>query len=182
MVIGRKVSKLVNIGCLLPKRLWNYKLDNDEVYEVQIFCSVYDFLTSTSKSHGTRCSVCLFSQPVILSFKLSVPILTKCSHFNYYVIWYCLFVGYWFVIVFPQKMLSRNCEEWPSRLTLCDRTGRFPIQFPQVARLGLGTQPHFEVPGDLWVEPWMMQWLTSSEWDCPLDNGSKLPVGKPNNG
>ena len=60
------------------------------------------------------------------------------------------------------------------------RTGRFPIQNPLDARLGLGTQLRYEVPGDLWVEHVKTQWLTSGEWGCPLNNGLKLGVGQPN--
>ena len=32
------------------------------------------------------------------------------------------------------------------------RTGRFPVQTPVGAWPGLGTQPHYEAPGDPWVE------------------------------
>ena len=32
------------------------------------------------------------------------------------------------------------------------RIGRFPIQTQLGARLGLGSQPHYEAPGDLRVE------------------------------
>ena len=46
--------------------------------------------------------------------------------------------------------------------------------------LGLGTQPHYKAPSDLWVKHVRMQWLTSDEWDCPLDNRPKLAMGQPN--
>ena len=32
------------------------------------------------------------------------------------------------------------------------RIGRFPVQTPLGAQLGLGTQPRYKAPGDLWVE------------------------------
>ena len=32
------------------------------------------------------------------------------------------------------------------------RIGRFPVQTPLGARPGLGTQPHYEAPGDLRIE------------------------------
>ena len=32
------------------------------------------------------------------------------------------------------------------------RIGRFPVQIPLDARPGLGTQPRFEAPSDLWVK------------------------------
>ena len=51
---------------------------------------------------------------------------------------------------------------------------------PLGARLGLGTQTPYEVPGDFWVEIAKTQWLTSAEWGYPLDNGPKMAVGQPN--
>ena len=51
---------------------------------------------------------------------------------------------------------------------------------PLGALLGLESQPCYEAPGDLWVENVKPQWLTSSEWGCPLDNGPKLAMGQPN--
>ena len=57
----------------------------------------------------------------------------------------------------------------------------FPaIQTPLSARPGLKTQPCYEAPGDLRVEIAKTQWLTSGEWDCPLDNGPKLAMEQPN--
>ena len=51
---------------------------------------------------------------------------------------------------------------------------------PLGAQSGLGTQPRYEAPGDLLVENVKMQWLTSDEWGCLLENGPKLVVGQPN--
>ena len=61
---------------------------------------------------------------------------------------------------------------------LCDHLR--DVQTPLGARLGLGTQPRYEPPCDLRAEIVQTQWLTSSEWGCPLYNCSKLAVGQPN--
>ena len=50
-------------------------------------------------------------------------------------------------------------SEWPSE-GIVIRTGRFLVQNPLCARPGLGTQPGYEVPGDLWVELAKMQQST----------------------
>ena len=43
---------------------------------------------------------------------------------------------------------------------------------------GLWSQPCYEAPGDILVENVKVQWLTSGEWDCPLENGPKLAMGQ----
>ena len=41
-----------------------------------------------------------------------------------------------------------NCK----KQVVAIRTGRFPVQIPLGARLGLGTQPHYQAPGYLRVK------------------------------
>ena len=55
--------------------------------------------------------------------------------------------------------------------------GRFQVQTPPDALPDWGTQLHYKAPTDLQVKNVKTQWLTSGEWDCPLDNGSKLMWG-----
>ena len=53
--------------------------------------------------------------------------------------------GYW--------EYETSAEEAVSRVVVVIvRIGRFPVQTPLGARPGLGTQPRYEVPGDLRVE------------------------------
>ena len=54
----------------------------------------------------------------------------------------------------------------------------FLVQTPLGTRPGLGTQPHYEAPGDLQVEIAKTQWLTSGWWGC--QNGPKPAVGQSN--
>ena len=39
---------------------------------------------------------------------------------------------------------------------------------------------YVKAPRDLWVEIAKAQWLTSGEWECPLDNDPKLAMVQPN--
>ena len=56
-----------------------------------------------------------------------------------------------FTITITYKILFKHLQ-WPSGLRCCDKCGRFPVQTPLGARPGLGTEPRYEVPGDLRVE------------------------------
>ena len=47
--------------------------------------------------------------------------------------------------------------EWPSGLRRCNKNWKVPGSNPLGARPGLGTQPHYEAPGDLRVEYVQMQ-------------------------
>ena len=60
------------------------------------------------------------------------------------------------------------------------RIGRFPVQTPLGARLGLGTQPRYEAPGDLWVEIVENAVINIRLVRLSLENGPKLAVGQPN--
>ena len=60
------------------------------------------------------------------------------------------------------------------------RIGRFPVQTPLGARLGLGTQPCYEAPGDLWVEIVENAVINIGLVRLSLENGPKLAVGQPN--
>ena len=55
--------------------------------------------------------------------------------------------------------------------------GRNPVQTPLGALLDLGTLPHYNAPGDHWIEVVKRQWLTSSEGSSLPDNGPKLAMG-----
>ena len=55
---------------------------------------------------------------------------------------------------------------------------KFPVQAPFDASASLGTQPHYMAACYIQVENWgKKKWLRLGEWDCPLDNGSKLLMG-----
>ena len=54
------------------------------------------------------------------------------------------------------------------------------VQTPRGSRLGLGTQPSYKAPTERRVQYVKTQWLTSVEWDYPLDNDPKLATGQPN--
>ena len=48
------------------------------------------------------------------------------------------------------------------------------------AQPGLGTQRCYKATSDLKVKIYKMQWLTSSEWGCSLNDSLKLVMGQPN--
>ena len=60
------------------------------------------------------------------------------------------------------------------------RIGRFLVQTPLGTRLGLGTQPRYEAPGDLWVEIVENAVINIRLVRLSLENGPKLAVGQPN--
>ena len=60
------------------------------------------------------------------------------------------------------------------------RIGRFLVQTPLGARPGLGTQPRYEAPGDLWVEIVENAVIKIRLVRLSLENGPKLAVGQPN--
>ena len=51
---------------------------------------------------------------------------------------------------------------------------------PKGAQPDLGTQPWYMAPVDPQMEIIKMQWLTSGEWGCPLNNNPTLAMGQPN--
>ena len=51
-------------------------------------------------------------------------------------------------------------EGWPSGLPIWEPIWNFPTETPLGAWPSLGTQPRYEVPGNLWDEIWEAQWLT----------------------
>ena len=53
-----------------------------------------------------------------------------------------------------------------------------PVSNPIGAWPGLGTQPCYKAPCDVWVEIVKLQWLTLGWWGCPLVNAPKLAVGQ----
>ena len=42
--------------------------------------------------------------------------------------------------------------KWSSGLSVAIKIGRLPVQTPPGARPGLGNQPRYEAPSDLWLE------------------------------
>ena len=58
---------------------------------------------------------------------------------------------------------------------------KFPFHTPQGAWQGLGIQPGYKSPNDLWVEvvKKKTQWLISDEWGCPLNKGPNLVLEQP---
>ena len=46
-------------------------------------------------------------------------------------------------------------------------TGRLVFQPQSGAWLGIGTQPCYKAPDDLWVKIAETQWLISGDWGCP---------------
>ena len=59
------------------------------------------------------------------------------------------------------------------------RIVRFPVQTLPGAQPSSRAQPRYETPRDLQVEINETQWLTSTEWGCPLKNGPKVALGQP---
>lgn len=59
------------------------------------------------------------------------------------------------------------------------RNERFLVQNTGGAWPGVKTHPFYKAPSDLHVKIFETQWLTSSEWDWPLDKGPKLAVRHP---
>ena len=57
------------------------------------------------------------------------------------------------------------------------RIEKFPVQTPLDTRLGLRTQPRYEIAGDILIEYVRTQWLTSGEWDCPSIMAQSWPWG-----
>ena len=73
----------------------------------------------------------------------------------------------WSHFLLPSNYFHFNLTlhgEWPSGLRLCNQNQKVPTWNPTRCLAGLG---------------WM-QWLTSCEWSCFLNNYPKLAVGQPN--
>ena len=70
--------------------------------------------------------------------------------------------------------------EWPSGSRRCIRIGRIPVQ--NLTRRSARLRDPTSLRGSQWPsgQKCKMQWLTLSQWGCPLDNGPKLAVGQPN--
>ena len=75
---------------------------------------------------------CSFSSPPPLPHSFLGP----------FPLWGMIYINYIYIYIY-------NRGEWPSGLRHCDQN---MVQNPLGTRLGLGTQPRFEAPGDLRVE------------------------------
>ena len=79
------------------------------------------------------------------------------------------------------RVESRRYQgEWPRGLMYCSKNQKVPGSNPTRHSAGLREPTSFQ--GSWWPtgRKCKIQWSTSGEWGCPLNNGPKLAVGQPN--